>query len=181
MGPRRRINRSSAVSVDIEGKRVSLALDCYEFRFIVQPMSSSASNPRTSLPRSMTAIGVFLLFGAVMASLAGTTLVWHGTSLDRIWALNRRAYEQLAPFGKAVGIPFLLLGVTLAIAGIGWFNYRPWGWRLAVAIVATQVLGNLVNAFTGDVVEGGIGFMIAGALLVYLLRPAVRNAFTTGN
>jgi hypothetical protein len=129
----------------------------------------------------MTAIGIFLEFGAVMASLAGTTLVWRGTALDRMWALNLRAYRELAPFGKMVGIPFLLLAVTLAVAGMGWFKRRVWGWRLAVAIIATQVLGNLVNAFRGDIVQGGAGFVIAGALLVYLLRPEVRAAFASAN
>jgi hypothetical protein len=129
----------------------------------------------------MTAMGIFLLFGAVMASLAGTTLVWRGTALDNMWALNPRAYKELAPFGRAVGVPFLLLSLALAVASIGWFKYRLWGWRLAVAIIATQVLGDLVNAFMGDVVRGSIGFVIAVALLVYLLRPEVRAAFANGN
>jgi hypothetical protein len=129
----------------------------------------------------MTAMGIFLLLGAVMASLAGTTLVWRGTALDNMWTLNPRAYKELAPFGRAVGVPFLLLSLALAVASIGWFKYRLWGWRLAVAIIATQVLGDLVNAFMGDVVRGSIGFVIAVALLVYLLRPEVRAAFANGN
>jgi len=37
----------------------------------------------------------FLFFGSVMASLAGTTLLWKGTVLDRIWLLNSAAYKQL--------------------------------------------------------------------------------------
>jgi hypothetical protein len=129
----------------------------------------------------MTAMGIFLLLGAVMASLAGTTLVWRGTALDNMWTLNPRAYKELAPFGREVGVPFLLLSLALAVASIGWFKYRLWGWRLAVAIIATQVLGDLVNAFMGDVVRGSIGFVIAVALLVYLLRPEVRAAFANGN
>ncbi len=129
----------------------------------------------------MTAVGIFLLFGAVTASLAGITLLWPCTPLDRMWTLNSRAYKELAPFRKTAGIPFLLLGVTLAVAVIGWFRNRLWGWRLAVVLIATQVLGDLVNAVRGDVVRGGVGFVIAGALLVYLLRPEVRAAFAIGN
>lgn len=140
-------------------------------------MNPSASPLATGSPRGILAIGIFLLFGAVMASLAGTTLVWRGTALDRMWILNPRAYMELAPFGKAVGIPFLLLGFTLAVAGIGWFKYRLLGWRLAVAIIAAQVLGALVNFFMGRAVEGGIGVAIAGALLLYLLRADVQAAF----
>jgi hypothetical protein len=59
---------------------------------------------------------------AAMAGLAGTTLLWRGTALDRAWALNPRAYSELAPFGAIVSVPFLLLSVTLFAAGIGWFN-----------------------------------------------------------
>ena len=143
---------------------------------------NSSAGPRTAgSPRGKTAIGIFLLFGAVMASLTGATLLWRGTALDRMWTLNPRAYKELAPLGKVVGIPFLMLGVLLAVACMGWFKRRVWGWRLAVAIIAIQVLGDLVNAFRGDVVRGGAGFVIAGALLVYLLRPQVRCAFASGN
>lgn len=92
-----------------------------------------------------TAIGVFLLFGAVMAGLAATTLLWRGTILDRVWALNPTAYKQLAPLGSMVGIFFLALGAALVAAGIGWFRHRLWGWRLAIAIIATQVLGDVFN------------------------------------
>src|SRR5712692_8539447 len=46
-----------------------------------------------------TAVGIFLFFGAIMASLAATTLLWRGTALDRLWALNPIAYKQCA-FGQ---------------------------------------------------------------------------------
>ena len=125
----------------------------------------------------MTAIGVFLFFGAVMASLAGTTLIWPGTLLDHMWVLNAPAYNQLAPFGKTVGVPFLVLSAALAAAGVGWFGRRLWGWRLAVVIIAAQVLGDLVSIFMCHFVRGATGVTIAGALLFYVLQPAVRAAF----
>lgn len=127
----------------------------------------------------LTAMGCFLLFGAVTASVAGATLVWPGTSIDRIWELNPRAYRELAPFGRAVGIPFLLLGATLGIACVGWFQRRVWGWWLAVVVIGTQVLGDLVNIFMGRVLEGVVGVAIAGAVFFYLVRPKVRAAFGT--
>ena len=129
------------------------------------------------MPRGITAVGVFLFFGATMASFAGTTLTWPGTSLDTLWALNPAGHKQLATFAKPAGILFLLLATVLAMAATGWFKHRLWGWRLAVAVIATQVLGDLVNFFRGDYWRGGVGFSIAGALLIYLLRPAVRAVF----
>jgi len=127
--------------------------------------------------RGFTAIGIFLFFGAVMAVLAAITLLWRGTPLDRLWVLNRMAYKRLVPMGRAVGILFLLLSGALTTAGIGWFRRRPWGWRPAVVIIATQVVGDLVNCVRGDLLLGGTGVIIAGALLLFLLRPKIRGSF----
>jgi hypothetical protein len=115
-----------------------------------------------------------------MASLAGATLRWQGTALDGIWTLNPHAHQELAPYGRAAGLAFLLLAATLFVAGIGWFKRRRWGWSLAVAVIATQVLANLVNVFMADLLRGAVGFLLAGALLFYLLRPHVRSAFAGG-
>jgi hypothetical protein len=124
-----------------------------------------------------TAVGIFLFFGAIMASLAATTLLWRGTALDRLWALNPTAYKQLAPLGSMVGVFFLLLGAALTTAGIGWFRRRVWGWRLAVVIIATQVLGDVVNCVRCDLLRGGTGVIIAGALLMFLLQSKIKATF----
>ena len=89
--------------------------------------------------------GIFLFFGAAMAALAGTTLIWRGTILDGAWKLNPTGYRQLATLGRSVGIVFLLLSGLMTIAGIGWFRRRRWGWKLAVVIIAVQFLGDFVN------------------------------------
>ena len=128
-------------------------------------------------PSGFAAVGIFLFFGATMASLAAITLLWRGTSLDRIWSLNPTAHRHLAPLGSSVGLLFLLLGLALAAAGIGWFRRRLWGWGLAVAIIAIQIVGDLINCIRGDWLRGGIGVIIAGALLLFLLRPTVKKAF----
>ena len=131
---------------------------------------------RPEIP-GFAAIGIFLFFGAIMASLAATTLLWRGTALDRLWYLNPAAYKQLAPLGGTVGILFLLLGAALTAAGIGWFRHRLWGWRLAVVIIATQVLGDIINCIRADFLRGGTGVIIAGALLLILLQSKVRAVF----
>jgi len=128
-------------------------------------------------PPGFTVVGIFLFFGASMASLAAVTLLWQGTVLDRVWALNTAAYRQLAPLGRTVGVLFLLLSAALITAGVGWFRRRLWGWRLAVAIIALQVLGDVGNCFRGDWLRGGTGVVIAGALLLFLLQRRVRAAF----
>ena len=123
------------------------------------------------------AIGIFLFLGAIMASLAATTLLWRGTALDRVWALNPMAYKHLAPLGRTVGILFLLLCGALTTTGIGWFRRRRWGWRLAVIIIAAQVLGDVVNCVRGNWLRGGSGVIIGGALLLFHLRPRIKAIF----
>jgi hypothetical protein len=135
------------------------------------------STRQVASSRALAAIGVFLIFGAAMAALAGTTLTLPGTFLDRTWFLNPTAHDQLAPYGKIAGPLFLFLAALLALAAAGWFRRRIWGRRLAVAIIATQVLGDLVNFLRGDFLRGGTGFLIAGALLLYLLSAPVRASF----
>jgi hypothetical protein len=60
-----------------------------------------AVGPKTA--RGFTATGIFLFFGAMMASVAATTLLWRGTPLDRLWVLNPMAYKQLAPLDGTLG------------------------------------------------------------------------------
>ena len=132
---------------------------------------------RNSHSFGLTAMAVFLVFGAVMATLAGITLLFPGSFLDPIWRLNPEAGEQLHQLGRGIGIAFLGLGAAMVAAAIGWIKRRFWGWALAVIIIASQVLGDLVNAARGEFLKGAVGVVIAGALLVYLIRPATRGAF----
>jgi hypothetical protein len=92
--------------------------------------------------------------------------------------LNPTAYRQLSPLGSKIGILFLLLSSALLASGIGWFRHRLWGWRLAVAIIAIQVLGDIINLVKRDFLRRGIGVVIASAVLIYLLTPRVRAEFS---
>src|SRR5260370_7651240 len=106
------------------------------------------------MPRGITTVGVFLFFGATMASIAGTTLTWPGTFLDRLWVLNPTAHKQLATSAKPAGILFLLLAAVLATAGTGWFKHRLWGGRLALSFTPPTVLCHLFNYFSDDFLRG---------------------------
>jgi hypothetical protein len=140
-------------------------------------MNSPTALRRQRSTIAIIAFGIFLVFAATMACLAGAMLLYPRTPLDGLWVLNPRGHRDLAPLGKRIGVPFLLLAVTLSVSAFGWFRKRPWGWRLAVAILAIQVFGDFVNLFLGHFLEGMSGAAIAGALLFYILRPRVRAVF----
>ncbi|HZQ69782.1 MAG TPA: hypothetical protein VFA68_14765 [Terriglobales bacterium] len=142
-------------------------------------MSAAAgqdSHP-TNKPFGYTAIGVFLFFGATMASYAAITLAFPGTILDEAWVLNPVAHQQLASLGRRTAFPYVLLALALFIAGLGWFRRRRWGWLLAVAIISINLLGNLFNAFRGEWFKGGVGVVIAGVLLAYMTSGKIREYF----
>lgn len=143
-------------------------------------MLSPVTAPRRpSSIRAFIAIGIFFYFAMTMALYAGITLLLPGTVLDRLWSLNPGAHRDLLPFRKPAGVLFLLISTTAAVAGYGWLRRRIWGWRLAVLGIGTQVVGDCVNLVRGDLVRGGAGLLIGGALLIYLLSDGIKSNFNS--
>ena len=142
-------------------------------------MSATATpNPKPKdRPLGYTAIGVFLFFGATMASYASVTLAWPGTFLDRGWMLNPAAHQQLATLGRVLAFPFFFLALALFLAGLGWLRRRWWGWTLAIVLIGINFLGNVFTVSRGEWVKGGVGVVFAGLLLTYITRRRVRDYF----
>ena len=113
-----------------------------------------------------------------MAALAGVSLVWRGTPLDKIWVLNQQAYAVLSPLASLVGPLFLFLSALMVFTSIGWLKRRLWSWRLAVVVLGTQIVGDIVNLVRGDLVRGVAGVAIAGALLLLVLQRELRTQFS---
>jgi hypothetical protein len=131
-------------------------------------------------PRGFAAIGAFFVFGATMAAYAAVTLVLPGTILDALWVLNKRGHAGLALLGRGAVLLFAVLSVLLALAAVGWFRRKYWGWMLGVTIIAINATGDLINAAMGDWLKGTVGVAIAGLLLIYMTRPGVKNYFRRG-
>lgn len=130
-----------------------------------------------SRPAGFIPIGIFFYFGATMASYAAITLLMPGTVLDRGWALNPTAYAQLHSMGRVMGVPFLFLAFALLMAAIGWFRGRRWAWKLGIAIITVNLIGDLVNILRGEWGKGAVGVVVAGLLLSYMMLAHVRNYF----
>ncbi|MFZ1131523.1 MAG: hypothetical protein WBV31_11765 [Terriglobales bacterium] len=130
--------------------------------------------------RGFVPIGIFFLFGAVMAAYAAVTLLRPGTMLDALWVLNKAGHAQLASLGKGVGLGFAALSASLCAAAVGWFRRRYWGWVLGTTIIAINATGDFINGVKGEWLKGAIGVAIAGLLLFYMTRSGVRNFFRHG-
>jgi hypothetical protein len=128
-------------------------------------------------PLGFIPIGIFFLFGATMAAYAAATLLKPGTALDALWVLNKAGHAELLVVGKGAGFGFVALSALLCAASVGWFRRRCWGWFLGTTIIAINAAGDLVNSIRGEWLKGAVGVTIAGLLLVYMTRGAVRNYF----
>ena len=124
-------------------------------------------------------MGGFFVFGAAMAAYAAVTLGMPGTFLDALWILNKRGHAGLAAIGRGTALLFVALSLVLVVTAIGWFRRQLWGWVLGIYIIAINALGDIVNLVRGEGLKGAAGVIIAGLLLIYLMRPAVRNYFRT--
>ena len=127
-------------------------------------------------PSGFLPLGIFFFFGAMMSAYAAVTLLKPGTSLDRGWALNPIAYAELRPLAPLIAVPFAVLSLLLLVAGVGWFRRRRWGWILGTAIIALNLVGNVIHLAMGDW-KSSVGVVIAGLLLIYMTRPAMRHFF----
>jgi hypothetical protein len=86
-----------------------------------------------------------------------------------------RAAHALSVFAWA-GLPDACCGYGF---GQLWLRVRQrkWGWWLAVAIFAVNGLSDAGQMALGQYIEGGIGVIVAGAILLYLYRPKTKAAF----
>jgi hypothetical protein len=133
--------------------------------------------PAPKRPKGFFALAVFFFIAGTMATFAAVTLLHPGTFLDRAWALNPDAHAQMLPLGKIVGAPFIVLAITLFLAGVGWIRRRYWGWLLGVSVIAINLAADITHFFLGDRMKSAVGMVIASLLLLYMTRPAVRNYF----
>jgi len=129
-------------------------------------------------PRAgLVAFAIFFVFGAAMSGLAAFLLAVPGTSLDTFWNANPRARFELQQIG-AWGI-VLMVSVSIAcmLAAVGIWKRARWGHRLAVALIAISLTGDVVNAIANSDPRPLIGLPIAVAMIVYLLSRRVRDQF----
>lgn len=128
-------------------------------------------------PLGITLLTVFFALATCVLVAVGAALLLPGSKLEAIWTLYPARRVLLMPDRQWLGPAFLVLAAATASATAGCLLQRRWGWRLAVAIFAVNGLGDVAQLFMGHFPEGVVGIAVAAAMLVYLWRPAVREAF----
>jgi hypothetical protein len=128
-------------------------------------------------PVVVTALGLVLLAGAACAGLGAWSLAYPDSPVNAVWSLKPDARHDMLEWGPLAIGGLVAIAVLTARAGLGLLTRHRWGWRLALMLVALNLLGDLVRAYLGHMVAGLTGAVIAGTLCVLLLRPPVRQLF----
>jgi hypothetical protein len=126
---------------------------------------------------AVRALAAFFIFGTCASGFSFLTLLAPGTALDVLWRVNptgHSALRQAAEWGIAL---MGIVSLVCALTARGLWLRRRWGYRLAIAMLAANLLGDVFNAFVLGDRRTLIGLPIAGALIAYLLTPAVRSVF----
>lgn len=129
----------------------------------------------TRTPAGVRLLVVFFFFGAAMCLLTIAGLLFPGSVLEPMWRLNPDAHRAFQSLGRWSILLMIAVGSACASAAIGLAKRRRWGWRLAIGILAVNLLGDTLNAMVRHDLRTLIGIPIGGALILYLTSRRVRE------
>ena len=137
-----------------------------------------ATKSETRRPWGITALSVFFLAGAAISLIASISLLLPDSFLTVIWRVNPRAHENLSSLGLGAVLLLLTVSMFCAAASFGLWCISRWGYRLAVGLIAINLIGDVTNVLLGTEPRAIIGVPVAAAILAYLMSRKVRNFFS---
>jgi len=113
---------------------------------------------------------LLFVFGTAASLISAISLTFPGSFLEPIWKLNPQAREGFALMGGWSIVLMSLVCVACLVAAIGlWWGSR-WGYWLAVALLITNLIGDVINVVVGTERRAIIGIPIVLLLLIYLFK-----------
>ena len=125
---------------------------------------------RTSRPRLITALSIFFLVGAMNSLTASIPLLHPDSFLKSMWRLNPRAHENLSGLGLWAVVLLSAVSVFCAAAAVGLWRESRWGYRIAIGLMAVNLVGDVTNIVLGTEPRAIVGVPIAAAILIYLIH-----------
>jgi hypothetical protein len=111
---------------------------------------------------------VFFAFGAMMSVLTLGLLLFPGGPLDALWRLNPDAPVAFESLGLWSFVVMVIVGTACLVAAIGLWRGALWGTRLALAILAVNIVGDIMNVLFRQDYRALIGVPV-GAVMIFLL------------
>lgn len=125
----------------------------------------------------LIAISAFFAVGAAASALTVVALLTPGGGLEPMWVLNPRAHEGFRSMGPWAFALMGTVGLACALAARGIWTRARWGYRLALTILALNVVGDAANALLSGDLRSLLGVPIGGGLIAYLSSARVRAQF----
>ena len=119
---------------------------------------------RARRPAGITLFSILFLAAAVISlTVAVSLLDWGGL---------------LEATGMGAWAPVLLLGISAACAlsAVGLWKRKPWGRRLALAVLAVKLIGDFTSVFFRGDALALIGMPVVGLLMLYLLSSRAKRS-----
>jgi len=114
---------------------------------------------------------IFFAAGALICLVTMLALAFPGSFLESIWQLKPEARVQFLEIGRAAAIAVMaVVGVACGSAAIGLARNAEWGRRLAIAVLAVNLIGDSLNALLRHDPKTLIGLPIGGLMIWYLSR-----------
>ncbi len=102
-----------------------------------------------------------------MAMLA---LAFPGGFLEPIWRLKPDARTEFQKIGNASVSLMAVVGAACGVAAVGLARNAEWGRRLAIGVLAVNLVGDSINALLRHDPRTLIGLPIGGLMILYLLK-----------
>jgi hypothetical protein len=130
-------------------------------------------------PVGITALSMFFVIGAAISFTASMSLLRPNSFLESMWRLKPHGRIGLEGMGWWGILLLLAVSVPCALAAVGLWRGTRWGHRIAVTLIAINLIGDVVNTVTGVEPRAIVGVPIASGILLYLFRKRVRLFFRT--
>ena len=122
-------------------------------------------------PAGVKVLVVFFAFGATACAVTVAALLTPGGTLDIVWRLNPETHLGFQKIGTAPSVLLMfVVGTACAWTAVGLARQKQWGRRLAIGILAVNLVGDSVSAVVRHDPRTLIGLPIGGAMMVYLWK-----------
>ncbi len=122
-------------------------------------------------------LAAFFIFGFVMCALTLLMLSLPGSVLEPLWRLNPVARTAFRSMGPWAFVLMTAAGAACLASAIGLAVRAQWGRRLAVSVLAVNLIADCANALIRHDARMLIGLPIGGAMIWFLCSRRVRALF----
>lgn len=128
-------------------------------------------------PRGISALSIFFLAGALISLAASASLLFADSFIEPMWRFNPRAHKQLSDLGPWAAVLLFVVSISCAMAAIGLWRRAAWGYKIAVSLIAINLIADVANTLIGTEPRAIVGVPIALSILIYMFRKKVRDYF----